>query len=149
MYFVKSTTADVSTGGASDNTTPIAITNLCSKINVLEPEMWVKISVKALCSADTTNATRADLMAKIDTGTPVFLACQVSATAGDRAWVEGSTTVRLTTGNHTVAAYLRGSADTKVATVHGSVLPCVLEVLELSNNSVLAHGVDAKFQVTQ
>lgn len=148
MYGIKSTVADFSTGGATDNTIPVAIPGLAMQFTVEEPEMWVKLSVKALGSA-VGAGSRAELMLKVDTTAPAFVGACVSQVTLQPAWEEGSTLMRLTQGAHTVAAYLRSNADGTVATVHGTILPCVLEVLRLSNNTVLAHGVDAKFQVTE
>lgn len=151
MYALIKTSADQSTGGVTDGTF-IAITGLQASFSVEEDEMWCLVRIKALASNHIINQ-RVDLDVKVDgtfiSGNTNGMACGVSAAADAQVYATGTKLVRLVKGSHVMGGWFKSSTDTDVATVHGTVFPCELEVLRLSNNSVLAHGVDAKFQVTE
>lgn len=151
MYASVKTTANQSTGGVTDGTF-IAITGLQMAFTVEEDEMWCLLKIKALGS-NATALHRCDLDIKVD---GAFISGQANGLAGATSqvlaatdWVEGSKLVRLSKGMHTASGWFKADANTFVATVNGTVFPCELSVLRLSNNAVLAHGVDAKFQVTE
>lgn len=151
MFASVKTTADQSTGGVTDNTF-IAVTGLQMSFNVEEDEMWCLVSIKALGSNHVALA-RVDLDVKVDgafiSGQANGLAGHASAVVDSTVWVEGKKLVRLSKGIHVMNGWFKSSVDTDVATLKGTVFPVELSVLRLSNNAVLAHGVDAKFQVTE
>lgn len=145
MYGLKSTTADQTTASTSF----VAVTGLALKFTVEEDEMWCLLKFKAVVSNATVDA-RCDLDLKVDTvlqGGAAGLAGATSSTANAMVPMHVEHIVRLTKGQHVVAAQFKASAGT--AKIEGATFNPKLEVLRLSNNSVLAHGVDAKFQVTE
>lgn len=145
MYGSKSITADQTTASA----TFVAVPGLALKFTVEEDEMWCLLKLKAVVSNATVDA-RCDLDLKVDTvlqGGAAGLTGATSSTANAMVPVHLEHVVRLTKGQHVVAAQFKASAGT--AAVNAATFAAKLEVLRLSNNAVLAHGVDAKFQVTE
>lgn len=151
MYASVKTVADQSTGGATDATF-IAVTGLQMSFNVEEDEMWCLVGMQGLVSNHVA-LQRVDFDVKVDgafiSGNANGLAGTASAVVDSTNWLRAGKLVRLTKGVHTMSGWFKSSTNTDVATIKGTVLPCELSVLRLSNNAVLAHGVDAKFQVTE
>jgi hypothetical protein len=150
MYNQVKVAADV-----TNNTTTYANLGLMS-VTVEEDEMWVDISLQAVASNNTAGeGVEFDFL--IDgtlvggAGTPLA-ACANSTLAnsvGTKFPVRVGTKVRLTKGTHVIAGQFRRTANASTATINATAYPAILGVLRLSNNALLAHGMGAKFQVTQ
>lgn len=150
MYNVKNLTANFVTDGANDDTFQ-AVTGFAMSVMVEEDEMWCLLKLKACVSNNTING-RADLDIAVDgtrLGGTHGLAGATSATANAINAVHVEKIVKLTKGDHKLAVYLKSTTDTQVAKIEGATWTATLECLRLTNNALLAHGVDAKFQVVQ
>lgn len=150
MYNVKTLSANFVTDGANDDTFQ-AVTGFSMAFNVEEDEMWCLIKLKACVSNATVNG-RADLDVAID-GTRIGgthgLAGATSSTVNAVNAIHVENIVKLAKGEHKAAVFLKSTTDTQVAKIEGATWAATLEVLRLSNQALLAHGVDAKFQVVQ
>lgn len=148
MYALVTTDADQATSGFANDNVFGAITDLQMSFTVEEPEMWCLVKIKALASQDTTAGVKCEVDVKIDgsfiSGLTHGLAAETSAVATMQFMLEGEKLVRLSAGPHVISGWFRSDTDAKVTTLHGTLIPCQLSVLRLSNNSVLAHGVDSK-----
>lgn len=150
MYALKTLAADFVTDGANDATFQ-AVTGLRMSITVEEDEMWVLLKLKACVSNATVNG-RADLDIAVDgtrLGGTHGLQGATSATANAVNAMHIEKIVRLTKGDHKLSVFLKSTTNTQIAKIEATTWAASLEALRLSNNAVLAHGVDAKFQVTQ
>src|SRR5581483_722652 len=137
MLATVKTTADQSTGGATDATF-IAVTGLQMQFNVEEPEMWCLLKMKGLVSNHVA-LHRVDFDIKVDgtfvSGNAAGLGGVASAVIDSTNWLEVSKLVRLTAGVHTISGWFRSDTNADVATIKGTVFPCELSVLRLTNNA--------------
>lgn len=126
------------------------------KFTVEEEEMWVELGLQATASNNTAGeGVEFDFLvdgALVGGALLPLAACANSTLAnsiGAKFAVNVKAYVRLTKGMHTLAGQFRRTANASTATIHATAYPAILSVIRHSNNAVLAHGVDAKFQVTQ
>ena len=102
---------------------------------------------------------RCDLDIKVDgafisatpaspSGNAAGLTGATSATAGAQVPVNVTKHIFLTEGDHVIQVWFKAGVG-GTAKVEATTWPALLSVLRLSNNSVLAHGVDAKFIVNE
>ena len=149
MYNFVTSAADVTYAGGTEATYQIMPTANFG-FTVEEPEMWCKVKLSAFISLSA--AGKAYLNLKVDdaflvgTATTLGLAATTldAAEPNLRSWVVAERTVRLSQGFHTINGWVRSSANGITVTSSGTLVPMMLEVTRLSNNNVLAHGVDSK-----
>lgn len=145
MYALKTLAADFVTDGVADATFQ-AVSALRMSITVEEDEMWVLLKLKACVSNNTVNG-RADLDIAVDgtrLGGTHGLAGATSSTVNAVNALHVEKIVRLTKGMKLLTVFIKSTTNTQVAKIEGATWSASLEALRLSNNAVLAHGVDAK-----
>jgi hypothetical protein len=151
MYNSKQYASNFTTNGTTDAT--LQVVPVSFSFTVEEDQMWSELEFWAL--ANNNHATDSVFINFAIDGTLVTgsstvggVAMAYNALTTTQTWMHAKWTTFIPVGTHVLTVLVRGTVNGQTVTLTNATgsggLPCLLSVTRLSNNAVLAHGVDSK-----